>query len=442
MGKHLSFWIGFFAAALLVVPVALGIMGVAEERLRQMAVVLFAGVSVLVVLLVVALFFRDAILRRVLGRSEVALEDVAGSLVSAVAAASEGDRDKAATHARALVQGGVGWYAWSSFYRWVIGSALGLLLAFGAFVGTVLLFEQTRTLRVQTERIGEQTELMSAQTALMEAQTERLREQTEAAAMQNEIMTLNLVNQLREQMLASVETLPLGEWLRSFGWPGITSPIVAHSGTQLSCGVGLQLEHELNSQPSEATLGAIEELTQSASLGNRVIDALKLLTQDSNSGVSLGAIQVLDKIDQPFTETEVHLNNVLVDKPTHLRNPQHQLVFAGSYVANLNCPDCELRVETSIYHRSIPLTRSGHGNMIVNADVMPIWPGILIMPDGIDLPEDWNGTALETGLYFFDFATAWLVQSSARATCEELATIARINPMLKMMSYSEVLFER
>ena len=88
MGKHLSFWIGFFAAALLVVPVALGIMGVAEERLRQMAVVLFAGVSVLVVLLVVALFFRDAILRRVLGRSEVALEDVAGSLVSAVAAAT------------------------------------------------------------------------------------------------------------------------------------------------------------------------------------------------------------------------------------------------------------------------------------------------------------------------------------------------------------------
>ncbi|MEM6371829.1 MAG: hypothetical protein AAF727_03490 [Pseudomonadota bacterium] len=433
MGKHLSFWIGFFAAALLVVPVALGIMGVAEERLRQMAVVLFAGVSVLVVLLVVALFFRDAILRRVLGRSEVALEDVAGSLVGALAAASEGDRDKAADHARALVQGGVGWYTWSSFYRWVIGSALGLLLAFGAFVGTVLLFEQTRTLRVQTERIGEQTALMEAQTALMEAQTERLREQTEAAAIQNEIMSLSLVNQLREQMLASVETRPLGEWLATRGIAGVDQPLVRYATTGLSCDMYFDGDFVLNSPPSEAAVGAIAGLAQSPALGARVISALNLLAQDSHGSVVIGAVRALEQAGHPYGG-EFTLRDLIIKDVTRLAARPYRLNVRRSFISNLICPDCDMHLSASIFHYGAPLRTVGGFNLVTNPHNDDPVNGFLITVRE-ELSATWlprPPVPVQTGPYFPSSFNGWMTRHKELPACEIMAEIARINPLLTM----------
>lgn len=108
MRAHLSFWIGFFAAALLAVPIAGGIMRSADEQILQVAIIIFVCVATLVVFLVFVLLFRDWILRKLLGRTEVALEDVAGSLVQSVAAASAGDRDAAAAHAESFVKAGIG----------------------------------------------------------------------------------------------------------------------------------------------------------------------------------------------------------------------------------------------------------------------------------------------------------------------------------------------
>lgn len=120
-------------------------------------------------------------------------------------------------------------------------------------MGTVLLFEQNRklgeqteVLRVQTERLAEQTGFMQAQTELMEAQTERLREQTEAAAMQNEIMSLNLVNEIRGQLLASVEKRTLGAWLSERGVVGINEPLVQFVSQTERCQLFLDLDYQLS----------------------------------------------------------------------------------------------------------------------------------------------------------------------------------------------------
>ncbi|MEO0866680.1 MAG: hypothetical protein AAFY39_19350, partial [Pseudomonadota bacterium] len=106
MSKHLFFWTGFFAAALLVVPIAAGIMGAAEQELRRAAVLIFAVVSGLVLALVLALLFRDRILRAVLGRTEATLSDVSASLIDGVSAAATGDSKAATAHAQAFVQRG------------------------------------------------------------------------------------------------------------------------------------------------------------------------------------------------------------------------------------------------------------------------------------------------------------------------------------------------
>ncbi|MEL7165820.1 MAG: hypothetical protein AAGL96_10130 [Pseudomonadota bacterium] len=434
MRAHLSFWIGFFAAALLAVPIAGGIMRSADEQILQVAIVIFVGVATLVVFLVFVLLFRDWILRRLLGRTEVALEDVAGSLVQSVAAASAGDRDAAATHAETFVKAGIGWYTWSNFYRWVFATALGLLLAFGAFWGTVLLFEQTRTLRVQTERIADQTALMASQTELMEAQTARLQEQTEAAALQNEISGLNLVNQLRDQMLATIESQTLGDWLRSFGMQGIEEPLLRFTSRRRNCDLGFDLDHVLHSAPSQASLGAIEALTWSPSIGDRVGNALELLVQDRNGGVALGALMLLDKIDMLAINEDIQLRNVIVSEFVRLRSPEYELSFSGSYVANLHCPDCNVHITGSVFFQKTRHWYSGHSNVFLGGYLSSPLNGLTVTYGRDEPPDDWTGVPLERGPFFLEENRAWLTQHEAGQVCDEFVKLARINPMLKVLS--------
>lgn len=95
MTKHLSFWLGMFCAALVAVPIAAGIMGAAEQELRRIAVMVFLFVAGLVLALVLALIFRDWILRKLFGRAEATLDDVSASLIAGVSAATAGDRAEA-----------------------------------------------------------------------------------------------------------------------------------------------------------------------------------------------------------------------------------------------------------------------------------------------------------------------------------------------------------
>lgn len=294
MARHLSFWIGFFAAALVIVPVAVGAWGVTQGFARDWAAVIFIVVCTIVGLLVVVLLFRGVILRRLTGRAEATVEDISGALITGVSAAVAQDRVAAEQAADRLARAALGWYAWSGFYRWVIGTALALLLAFASFTGTVLLFEQIAKLEDQTAVMRAQQELMDAQTRFMESQTARLQEQTEAAAMQNEIMTLNLVNQLREQMLVTIQSGTAVEMLVERGYNRAGAGLVSTQDGQ--CSLDFNGSHVLHSPPSEATLRVLEDLARNETIGNRVRDALAFLSNDDNGGVAFGATLVLDRL--------------------------------------------------------------------------------------------------------------------------------------------------
>ena len=294
MGKQISFWLGFFASALVIIPSALFIWGAAEEYAREVAVFLFGATCVLVLLLVIVLFFRDRILRKLTGQTEVAATEVVSSLVSAVSAASAGNRAEAEAEAQKLIGRAVGAYAWSNFYRWVIGTALGLLLAFGAFVGTVMLFEQTRTLRLQTERLGEQTALMSAQTELMKSQTERLQEQTQAAALQNEIMMLGLGNALRTELIASSAPFAISRTGASLNRGPEATRLYYEPESQ--CALTYNPDAELFAAPRPSTREALAIRATAGMLADAVTQALGFLTFDSDSRVALGALLIRDGI--------------------------------------------------------------------------------------------------------------------------------------------------
>lgn len=373
MTKHLSFWLGVFTAALLTVPIAAGIMGASEQELRRIAVIVFVFVAGLVVALVIALFFRDWILRRLFGRAEATLDDVSASLIAGVSAASAGDRDAATAHAQDFVQRGLGWYAWTNFYRWVIATAVALLLAFGAFMGTVLLFEQnqklgeqTEVLRVQTERLSEQTGFMQAQTELMEAQTERLQEQTEAAAMQNEIMTLNLVNEIREQMLVTMRSGSAVALLLQDGYRRADEGLVTTRDRQ--CALDFNTDHVLQTPPSETTLRVLEDLAQNAVIGHRVRDALTFLSGDQNGGVAFGATMVLDRLGALDVTHDASFTSVFLLPQTFYEfSAVRSFHFTNAFVDGLSCyPEaCEVNAYGSfVRHRALHDAR-GQRNVMV-----------------------------------------------------------------------------
>ncbi|WP_147110301.1 hypothetical protein [Tateyamaria sp. syn59] len=441
MTKHLSFWLGVFAAALLTVPIAASIMGAAEQELRRIAVTVFVAVAALVVVLVIALFFRDWILRRLFGRAEATLDDVSASLIAGVSAATAGDRAAATQHAQEVVQRGMGWYAWTGFYRWVIATAVALLLAFGAFMGTVLLFEQNRklgeqteVLRVQTERLAEQTGFMAAQTELMQAQTERLREQTEAAAMQNEILTLNLVNEIRDLMLATVETRTLGEWLEVLGRQGTSDPLASYASDDATCSLYFNFQHVLHTPPSAATLGAVATLAQGESMGPRVRDALALLTLDRNGGVALGALLVLDMIGTPKTDNEVTLRNLFVEERVELQSDAHVLRIEASYLGNFACPDCDVYLSGSYYLQLYDGHLNGRHNIFDGRDPNKFMFNGLTLRDR-ERPQ--TPTALNaplvTGPFFDASKQVWLVRLSGdeMSVCDSFQRIALRSPILQ-----------
>ncbi|MBY5935353.1 hypothetical protein KUV51_20270 [Tateyamaria omphalii] len=369
MGKQLYFYLGFFSAGLLAVPMATGIMGATEQEMRRIAVTLFIAVSVLVFFLVIALFFRGWILRRMFGRAEATLDDVSASLISGVSAATAGDREAATKHAQELVQRGMGWYAWTGFYRWVIATAVALLLAFGAFMGTVLLFEQNRklgeqteALRTQTERLTEQTDfmrvqteavqaqvqLMSQQTESMRLQNDRMDAQTQQMTLQNELVMLDLVDKLRGQFKSTSTEMSLRDILNEVGVL-VTMPVV--KGTDDGCLLTWNFEHTLARPASPATLATVEGLARNPLLRGRMLDALLLLTQDDDSAVALSALQVLSRLNpgeelgERWLDLEVTLRGVFVGD---LNLDTRALVFLNdTYVERFACESCSLYIERS-----------------------------------------------------------------------------------------------
>lgn len=446
MTKHLSFWLGMFCAALVAVPIAAGIMGAAEQELRRIAVMVFLFVAGLVLALVLALIFRDWILRKLFGRAEATLDDVSASLIAGVSAATAGDRAEATAHAQALVQRGMGWYSWTNFYRWVIATAIGLLLAFGAFMGTVLLFEQNRklgeqteVLRVQTERLAEQTGFMQAQTELMEAQTERLREQTEAAAMQNEIMSLNLVNEIRGQLLASVEKRTLGAWLSERGVVGINEPLVQFVSQTERCQLFLDLDYQLSGAPSQAAIEALIQLGQSAALGERVVNALKLLARDSHGSVVLGAVMALERIGAPF-DGRVILRDMfladVVDLGADTPDLTYHVTVQRSYAIALYCPDCLTEINASVFRFSVPIRSVGRDSLLFNSSESDIVSGVHVLPS-LSFDPSWASrppVPLEHGPFFPAEWSAWLTLYKDDVACEVLSDIDRGNPLLTLRS--------
>ena len=356
MQKHISFWIGFFIAFIIAVPIAAGIIGAIEAEIREAAVFIFFATAGILLVLALVLFGREWILRKVLGRTESALEDVAKSLIDVADAASTGEKDRAVAAAKSFVSQGIAWYSWSTFYRWVIATAMGLLVTFGAFVGTILLFEQTRTLQQQTETLGlqtialeEQSRTLKEQSESLKLQTERFGEQTSLMTtqttqltMQNEILTLSLVSELRSQILNTSQE-------RSFNELMSEDDILSEDGIlafaeNRDCALQVT-DYKLVEPPGPGTINAMVAIAKDGLLADRVVEALEFLTEDHDPVVALTAVRVLDKLETANRYSIYSLNGIFVEEMELLG--RHNLYFDNSVIGLVECENCNLSFETS-----------------------------------------------------------------------------------------------
>lgn len=365
MGKHQAFWIGFFSAVLLAVPIAVGVWGAATNFARDLAVFIFGCVSALVLGLVVLLFFRDHLIQKFLGKTASGITDFSDSLVKFASATIAGRVDEAESEARHLARTGIAFYSWSNFYRWVIGSAIALLLAFGAFTGTVLLFEQNA----------------------------KLQEQTLQFAVQNDILTLSIVNDLRNQLKSAAVTLPYSELADKGGdFPAGETFLTNDAG---SCGLAYDPDVLLTTLPSQSTILAISSLASSQTqVSPKVIEALQFLKSDSDGSVAFSAILILDSLGVEAGDDQFFLSDLYLEHLGFGMTMEQNIVISDSVVTSLNCPNCKL----AFYNSAIsagevgpePFVESSLVTSLPNLGIGNLFGSSAILArEEIEAPENW-----------------------------------------------------
>lgn len=331
MQGHSYFWIGFFVALLSSVPIAVGAWGVLTDQAAQMVFIFIISMATLISGLLIVMYFRKPILERIIGRSLAGVDDISRTSVALLTAVVRGDTEKAIEEAGDLAQTGFAIYTFSGFYRWVIGTCAALVVAFGAFTGTVLLFEQNR-------KLEEQTMTLKAQNVLFQQQTNQSVEQTRQFGRQNELLSLTLVSQIR-QPFADQADVDFNPMVSEIGW---WQP----DDEQNRCTISFDEGKKLRPQPNRSTISALTKLANSEQIGQSVIEALWFLTEDFDSTVKLGAILALDEMDLLGSDRSFSISNI---HSSYLEiQSDIRLFFSSSRVGPIKCDKCETSFRGSV----------------------------------------------------------------------------------------------
>ncbi|MFA3918494.1 hypothetical protein [Ruegeria hyattellae] len=365
-----GFWIGFVVAAIIIPPVLLGSYGMAADGAMDAVSAGLGALAALVLALVVGLAFRKKILEFFKLKS-AEFEEGFGDLSDAAEQVIAGDQGAAKEKVKEAAKKVAGWYSFTNFYRWIIGTCIALLLAYAGFAGTALLFEQnsrikeqTTVLQNQSTLFEEQTKLFGKQTLLLEEQTNQLREQNKRFDIQNDLSSLSLVSQLRQRLLAStllnefranlstIDQQPIAEYetilsiflgkntlsLFNPGKLGLNSPN--------ECTANATLVNSVFRSPNPSSVRAIADLAGSQNIGEGVIRSLEILLEDENPSVVIGALHALDLAESVPENLTINLSN-LVEAKISLQS-KVELKIRNSLVGNLSCENCEISVVNSM----------------------------------------------------------------------------------------------
>lgn len=113
-------------------------------------------------------------IQRFLKGARGTIDEVVKEISAGAQAAAQKDASSSAVHAERAVLAALAWYGPIAARRWIVRTALGLLVAFGGLVGTALLFRQTALLVEQNTLLGKQNAKLNEQTDLLRDQNKKL----------------------------------------------------------------------------------------------------------------------------------------------------------------------------------------------------------------------------------------------------------------------------
>lgn len=125
--------------------------------------VLLYGLAIAGIAIALVLLFWKRVFNSLGLRADAALKQVAAPAISSLVAAGQGrvaDAERSASDALAV---GLSWYTQVQARRWIVATLVGLLAAFAALLGSVLLVKQNRLLQEQTRLINTQNYLSESQ---------------------------------------------------------------------------------------------------------------------------------------------------------------------------------------------------------------------------------------------------------------------------------------
>jgi Pentapeptide repeats (8 copies) len=127
------------------------------------------GIACLMLVVIVPLVALA--IHRFLKGAKGTLEQVIQEVSASAQAVAQKDVSTSVARAERAVLAALAWYAPVATRRWIVRTALGLLVAFGGLVGTALLFRQTVLLGEQNRKLIEQIDLLKDQNIKLDLQT-------------------------------------------------------------------------------------------------------------------------------------------------------------------------------------------------------------------------------------------------------------------------------
>lgn len=323
LSNWIYFFTGAFTALIVGFPLAIGAWSATKEKAMETMVNSFVVMSSLLLVLVLALFFRKKILG-LFGFIESSIAQVGESIVIVLGSVVEKDISKATEQTALLTSQILGWYSWATFYRWVINTSITLLVVFGGFAGSVLLFEQNKLLTEQTTQF----------------------------TFQNQLMVLDVIREIRQFFLLGID-LSMDKQSKRIGK-------IKYQSKEKE--VYLLPNAVKFNNPNRSSIVQVINLGKKDGLTDSVKDALVSLLQDNNPTVVLGALQTLEGLGG---HTPKHLKIVLrkINLSDITINSKVDIEISDSIVENFSCENCNIKLINSFAknintNKSVILERS------------------------------------------------------------------------------------
>jgi len=326
MQRQISFWLGIFVALIVAIPIIMGVLSNAEDYAIKYSGFL-AGIGFCIILtLILMLFFRESILKRITGSAKAEFVDLSEKIVLLfLEKTDEREKAEAVTEVTTTF---ANWYIWTRFYKWVIATCIAILIAAAGFAGSVLLAKQNAIMGLQKEQ----------------------------ADLQNDLQIFETQAFIRAQLDTPPSPITdITDW-------ALSDTIIPFSYNYCQIEGELNVsEHRFDHAANGSTLRLVHSRFQKEKLKPIVQEALNHLFDDNDSGVAMSSLLILDFGNHLIDSQDVLYGNNL--------GGNYQLEnFSGSFhlersFFGIECASCKSGYFTSSFIGETEMPVGGRMNI-------------------------------------------------------------------------------